>query len=287
MKRLYIPFGKKRNTSKAFTLVELLVVIALISLMATWTIMSSSDNSQTVATDARDRILNDIVMFKKLSLLEKNDNGLMYFHDNMGVFWLTYPTHNNYLFTLESANLNTNNTWNYIARTIYSGANVNGENSNVTMDLDYRDTSNTIRTIIPSFPFQLQTNNNIDLPFSLPQKTPDLPLDQYFNIYVQNPNQLEDKSNEVAFVFLAPRNYNDTPDDDILMKLYDENDTTELSAAKAIFDAYGRMHWEAIKKIDNSKYNPSKIYIRLFKRSTLLSDPTKPPLTSFPLPADY
>jgi hypothetical protein len=107
-------------------------------------------------------------------------------------------------------------------------------------------------------------------------------------MYVQNPDQLGDKSNEVAFMFLADRNYNnDSPNDDIIMKLYDETDTNELSEAKAIFDAYGRMHWEAIKKIDNSKYNPSKIYIRLFKRSTLLSDPTKPPLTSFPLPADY
>jgi len=271
MKRLYIPFGKKRNTSKAFTLVELLVVIALVSFMAAWTIMSSSDNSQTVAIDARDRILNDIVMFKKLSLLEKNDNGTMTFTGNGSGFWATYPSHTIYTLSLQSITTLDEGKWTFTVQTGSGSQLFNLSGSG--MELNYRDSHNTIRSLTPT-----QTAGSSS--FTIPDTTN--PIDQYFSIYFQDLNKLQSRSNEVSFVFLAQRNYNDTPNDDILMTLFDENDEYELKQVTGIFDAYGRMHWEAIKKTDGSKYNPSKIYIRLFKRL----DPARIYI-SFPLPADY
>jgi hypothetical protein len=217
-------------------------------------------------------------MFKKLSLLEKNDNGFITFTGGGSGFWATYPSHTIYTLSLESIETQDGGkTWTFHVKTEKESQPFNLSGNG--MELDYRDSSNTIRTLsitsegegLSSFPLP-QTNNQTHNP-----------LDQYFSIYFQNREQLQNKSNEVAFMFFTPRNYNDTPDDDILMKLYDENNTTELSAAKAIFDAYGRMHWQTYLPNGNQETPaPSKVNVQLFKRS----DPSKI-LISFSLPADY
>jgi len=276
MERFSLSFHQKRPTSKAFTLVELLVVIALVSLLATWTLMSSSDNSQTVATDARDRILNDIVMFKKLSLLEKNDNGFITFTGSGSGFWATYPSHTIYTLSLQSITTpDEGKTWTFTVQT-GSGSQLFPLNES-GMELNYRDSSNTIRTL------SITSEREGLSSFTLPQTNN--PLDQYFNVYFQDTEQLQNKSNEVAFMFFTPRNYNDTPDDDIVMKLFDDqNPAQELSSAKAIFDSYGRMHWQTYLSSTGNQETPapSKVNVQLFKRS----DPSKI-LISFSLPADY
>lgn len=234
--------SKKNKNRKAFSMIEILVVIAIVAVFSSIVIANQSNNKEMEISMEKEKILMDLSHLKKESLLFNNESssvGSIMLTNNSKGYQTTYAGNEKGFLNITSiekvANLP---EYRFILKTDKTNSLLHPyvlNSKQVVKDL-YNDISNTL----PTFP-----SSGTETTITLSSTQASMKLDIITTFYLQNPNNIEERSNHVIYRFFSDKNLNVSELDDVILKITKINgsplDENTVYALTITFDRFGSL----------------------------------------------
>lgn len=226
------------HTLKGFTIVELIVAIALILFFATAGFFYMGRNDSLEGKVEKEKITTDIKYIKKQSLLEKRNIADIRFLSGEPGYSITYRSNES------------------------EGVNFSLELLGVVNHFDTESVSFTFNNIPAGYTLYVRdAQGNIrSFPTAYFSLSYDALQNNPFRFYLQGTNPT-DVSNEIVYTFISRKNINKNQYDDMIVGI------TSTSCSTISFDAYGNMSPETciitFKRTDDTGSSLDSLMIKL------------------------